>query len=730
MKSFQQITEELELHEAKEKAVVFMFGRFNPPTAGHEKLVEKAVATARRMGIRDVRLYPSLSQDPKKNPLPHREKVKFLQRFFPKVKVVDDKDAISPFAVARLLDDEGIKRVVMIAGGDRRSEFQTGISKYVGHSDPNLSLGFEEFTVVGAGARDPDAEGVSGMSASKLRGFAAAKDFGNFVKGLPSRASRRDADALFAAVRKGMNLREGVQVTEQLDEKLAALDKWWFNVKSNEAIEVTDDYHVQPIVRDPERFGLSEPELKILVPRGKEKSDIIPPLQRYMKKRGWVEITWLKTPNLITMRALDSKVAQKALQWVLNRLNPDPSEVVIEHRGAKAFTLKGRAAINGYARTGKVLRVSPLAAFREHDELNERIRGLSKWWYNWKTRKAFEIRENYHIQAVANDLKKFGITQAILDRANVTEKDLEAARANKIEVIPPLEAYMLDNGWVMVTWSHNIEELTLTGGSVLEVRMALKWALVKVHPSPATVVAESPDVGFVRLSQDQIDIFAKTGRVSRSRVAAFREFNEEVPMAVDIPKEAKEAIVKLFSRKQGVTDADVHALAEKLGIDPHKFEGYIYAMLQKKLTFSEQASLNAAMGELEEGSQLCWNEGSGEVEALGVDLPTRLAEAETELLNRFDDDTLSDEAYEQFASEMVEMLKEAVAVRAGQLNIQKGDWVRLSDGEIAKVQDASGGVIKVKRRNGKIEQVRRITLGRIGKYQGKPAFGHLTPKRD
>ena len=210
MKTFQQLQEEVRLVEAPTKGVVFMFGRFNPPTLGHEKMVQRAVQVAKRNGIREVRLYPSFTQDRKRNPLPHREKVKWLSKFFKGVKVINSTDARTPFAAARQISDQGFKRVIMVAGGDRIKEFQNQISKYIKHKDPDKSFEFDEFQVVSAGERDPDAEDASGMSASKLRALAAAGDFDTFSKGLPSRATQSDASGLFDALRKAMNLKEGL----------------------------------------------------------------------------------------------------------------------------------------------------------------------------------------------------------------------------------------------------------------------------------------------------------------------------------------------------------------------------------------------------------------------------------------------------------------------------------------------------------------------------------------
>lgn len=240
-------------------------------------------------------------------------------------------------------------------------------------------------------------------------------------------------------------------------------------------------------------------------------------------------------------------------------------------------------------------------------------------------------------------------------------------------------------------------------------------------------------------------------------------------MAVEIPTEAKEAIIKLFSRNQRVVDDDVHALAEKLGIDPHKFEGYIYAMLQKKFSFSERVKLNDEITALSEGPYIRWlteapvpppverfvkrhkdefvakhgkKRGTSLAFAIGhtqfkkgnleqneIVLPTNLQEYETELLNRFDDVTLSDLAFHEWTQELVDHIEEAVAV-AGRMTIRKGDWVRLHSGEIAKVQKSDAAMVHVKRKDGTIKKIRVPRLSRIGKHQGKPAFGFLRPRQD
>jgi len=186
------------------KSVVFTFGRFNPPTTGHELLANRLRAVAKKERIREIRLYPSQSQDSKKNPLSFRDKVKFLRKAFSGIKVVADTSIKTIFQACEKLSDEGYKNVVLVVGGDRVSEFQTRINKYIGPD----GYQFDSFKVVEAGKRDPDADDVTGMSASKLRGLAADGDYEAFKDGAPSGLAERDKKAMYNAVRKGMGIRE------------------------------------------------------------------------------------------------------------------------------------------------------------------------------------------------------------------------------------------------------------------------------------------------------------------------------------------------------------------------------------------------------------------------------------------------------------------------------------------------------------------------------------------
>ena len=193
------------LTEAKGE-VFFVFGRFNPPTSGHEKLFDKLKATA---GSNPYRIYGSKSQDPKKNPLSFKEKVKFLRKMFPKHarSVMADADVRNALDICVKLYSQGYTSVTMVAGSDRLKEFDVLLNKYNGVDSRHGFYNFQNgVSVVSAGERDPDADGVAGMSASKLRLYASENDLENFTKGMPK--GYKDSKSLFNAIRKSLGLKE------------------------------------------------------------------------------------------------------------------------------------------------------------------------------------------------------------------------------------------------------------------------------------------------------------------------------------------------------------------------------------------------------------------------------------------------------------------------------------------------------------------------------------------
>ena len=185
------------------------FGRFNPPTVGHGKLLS-AAKKASQGG--DLKIYPSRSQDPKKNPLDPDMKISFMKKMFPDYSdnIINDDEMRSIFNVLTTASEGGYKDVNIIVGSDRQAEFENLATKYNGDL-----YDFENIRVISAGVRDADAEGVEGMSASKMRKAVVDGDFKAFRRGTPKDLNDGDTQALFDAVRSGMGVKaKKKEVTE------------------------------------------------------------------------------------------------------------------------------------------------------------------------------------------------------------------------------------------------------------------------------------------------------------------------------------------------------------------------------------------------------------------------------------------------------------------------------------------------------------------------------------
>ena len=191
----------------EERTVYFTFGRMNPPTIGHEKLMTKL---SEKSGKNPYRVYLSHSQDAKKNPLTFNEKVKYARKMFPKHarQIMSDMRVKTVFDAATKLYNEGFKKVSMVVGSDRINEFNALLNKYNGKKGRHGFYNFENINVVSAGERDPDADGAKGMSASKMRQAVMEKDFTSFSQGLPRSVSNSEAKKLYNSVRSGMGLKE------------------------------------------------------------------------------------------------------------------------------------------------------------------------------------------------------------------------------------------------------------------------------------------------------------------------------------------------------------------------------------------------------------------------------------------------------------------------------------------------------------------------------------------
>ena len=191
----------------EEKPVYFTFGRMNPPTIGHEKLMNKLSSLSAK---NPYRIYLSQSQDKAKNPLDYKSKIKLARKMFPKHarQILSDKGVKTAIEAAVKLYNEGFKKIVMVVGSDRITEFDTLLNKYNGKKARHGFYNFQTINVVSAGDRDPDADGASGMSASKMRTAAKQNDFTSFAQGLPKSVSNSEAKNTFNQIRKAMGLKE------------------------------------------------------------------------------------------------------------------------------------------------------------------------------------------------------------------------------------------------------------------------------------------------------------------------------------------------------------------------------------------------------------------------------------------------------------------------------------------------------------------------------------------
>ena len=207
------------------ESVVVTFGRFNPPTTGHEKLLKSASAEAERSKS-DFRVYPSRSVDSKKNPLQPGTKIEYMQKMFPDYadNIKDDANARTIFDVLVACQNIGYKAVTIVVGQDRLSEFQSLAQKYNGDL-----YEFEEIKVISAGTRDADAEGLEGMSASKMRAAAAEDDFKAFAKGIPN-IGNMDKKNLYNILQKSMGVKKREIAKEDLWQYAPKLDPFGLRV--------------------------------------------------------------------------------------------------------------------------------------------------------------------------------------------------------------------------------------------------------------------------------------------------------------------------------------------------------------------------------------------------------------------------------------------------------------------------------------------------------------------
>ena len=197
------------IQESKDRHAVLAFGRLQPPTTGHEVLVNKVKEVAKQHNA-EHHIVLSHSNDAKQNPLTPQQKVKHAKRFFPGTNITtSDKEHPNFLTQASKLHKSGVTHLHMIAGSDRVPEYKKVLKKYNGTHEGAL-FNFKKIEVHSAGQRDPDAEGTTGMSGSKMRAHAASGKFKEFKKGVPGHVSDTHAKELYNDLRKGMNMKEDI----------------------------------------------------------------------------------------------------------------------------------------------------------------------------------------------------------------------------------------------------------------------------------------------------------------------------------------------------------------------------------------------------------------------------------------------------------------------------------------------------------------------------------------
>ena len=212
--------------EEKEKRAVFTFGRFNPPTTGHQKLIDAVKNTAKKQGG-EHHIFASHTQDKTKNPLGFDEKVGFMKKMYPKTNINSSNTIRTVLDAAKSLQARGVTHGTLVVGSDRVDEFHNLLSKYNKHPsdpdyDPKKHFHIPHLSVVSAGQRDPDAEGVEGMSASKMRGHATAGNFEEFSKGVPNQTH---AKPMYDTLRTRMGIKEETIPTPFQRDELAPGNK-------------------------------------------------------------------------------------------------------------------------------------------------------------------------------------------------------------------------------------------------------------------------------------------------------------------------------------------------------------------------------------------------------------------------------------------------------------------------------------------------------------------------
>jgi citrate lyase synthetase len=203
--SFKTLVEKIisNINPSNNKAV-FVFGRMNPPTLGHELLIAKAIEVGRQEHS-DCYIVLSKTQDNKKNPIPYLDKLNALNAALPQVNFIDSEKIKTIFDAVNFLIEGGYNDLTLVCGSDRAAEYDALFKKYINNPDPEKRLNLSNFKTAVAGEnRDPDSDDASGVSATKARNLAMAGNFEAFKKILPTRTPSDQAEVLYNDIRQNL----------------------------------------------------------------------------------------------------------------------------------------------------------------------------------------------------------------------------------------------------------------------------------------------------------------------------------------------------------------------------------------------------------------------------------------------------------------------------------------------------------------------------------------------
>ena len=357
-KTFEQFIKEI-----KGGTAVFTFGRFNPPTIGHEKLLKVLASTATKQRG-EYYVFLSHSEDKKKNPLSYEHKMMFLKLMFPIHRTKFTKSTVRDALeiAAELYDKKRYSKLVMVVGSDRVTEFETLLNRYNGEKKKHGFYDFKQIEIVSAGERDPDADGAGGMSASKMRAAVQEGKYDLFKMGVPAGVSEKDCHNLYNAVAKGMkvNIKEGMEyTTEDIEEVNSLIDEIDMLCKNNTASLLREDQMCEfLLLKEAVKEGVIDEGIMSWIKKKIPSKGLSPAMRRRMsirmkiqaKKPGFIKKRLRALKRAATKAVIAVRARKAAIKMVVKKFFPKlrtkkKSELSMSDRGKISQIVRKKAKI-------------------------------------------------------------------------------------------------------------------------------------------------------------------------------------------------------------------------------------------------------------------------------------------------------------------------------------------------------------------------------------------------